>query len=183
MYGMIHRAARAYAIETLGQDFWDGFAVRHALSETDFVTAQCYPDERTGKIIGGLAEAAGIPTSEMLTRFGVFWIDFARRGPYGQMIAIGGKTLPAFISNLNRMHAGLAISMPGSQMPKFFLVSSDATGLRVCYESVREGLEPFVLGLLGGLCEMFDLAADVELTGDAAQGVTFEVRYRDRIAA
>jgi len=181
---MIHRAARQFAIDRLGEDFWAGFAETHGLTEAAFVTAQIYPDEVTYSVIGGLAGAAGMTQSDLLEAFGVYWVDYARSGPHAKMMALGGKTLPAFLGNLNRMHAGLAMAMPGSRMPDFFVLSSDHEGLRVNYVSSRAGLEPFVRGLLKGLAGLFGVEADVALDPDAPEaGAVFEIRYRAAAAA
>ena len=57
MYGMIHKAARAYAIERLGEPFWTTFVEQHALTDAAFVLGESYPDEVTLGVIAGLAEA------------------------------------------------------------------------------------------------------------------------------
>jgi hypothetical protein len=131
MYGMIHRAARAFAIERLGDAFWTEFSDSHGLTEAAFVSAQGYPDEVSFSVI-----------------------------------------------------AGLAMTMPGARMPDFFLLADTAEHLRLSYVSQRKGLEPFVTGLLKGLCGMFGVEADVILDSDASDvGVVFEIRYRAAAAA
>lgn len=182
MYGMIHQAARAYAIERLGEPFWDAFTQQHALTDAAFVLGRSYSDEVTFGMIGGLAAAMETPPAELLRQFGRYWIEFAGKGAYSHLMSMGGETLPAFIANLNRMHAGLAAAMPGSKMPKFYVVEDTPQSLRLRYVSQRAGLEPFVVGLLEGLCEMFALAADVS-SGPGDDAVTFEIRYRLSAAA
>lgn len=184
VYGMIYRAAREFAIDRLGEPFWTGFAEANGLTEAAFITAQSYPDEVTFSVIAGLAEAAAMTQSELLEAFGVYWVDYARRGPHANMLGLGGKTLPAFLGNLNRMHASLAMAMPGSRMPSFFVLSSTNERLRVNYVSSRKGLEPFVRGLLEGLCAMFATEADVIFDPEAPEtGAVFEIRYRAAAAA
>lgn len=181
---MIHRAARQFALERLGEPFWEQFAADNGLSEADFITGQSYPDAVTYAVIAGLAKAAGMSQDELLEAFGRFWIDYARRGSYANLMALGGKTLPAFLANLNRMHSGLAMAMPGAQMPDFFVLAETPQRLRLSYLSGRPGLEPFVRGLLIGLCGMFNADADVVFEPGAPEaGSVFEIRYRAAAAA
>ena len=182
MYGMIHKAARAYAIQHLGEPFWLSFSEQQGFAETDFILSQTYSDEMTLAMIGGLAEAAATPPAEFLRGFGRYWIEFARSGVFAHLMPMGGDTLPTFIGNLNRMHTGLAVTMPGSRMPSFYILGDTPEALRISYVSERDGLEPFVLGLLEGLCTMFDVQADVVHTPDEG-AVVFEVRYRLSAAA
>jgi hypothetical protein len=176
MYGMIHKAARAYAIDQMGEGFWGAFAERNGLSDVAFVLGECYPDELTFSLIGALTEAMETPPADFLRAFGRYWIDFAGKGAYAHLMAIGGQDLPSFLANLNRMHDGLAVAMPGSKMPQFHLLEVTAEGLRVNYLSERQGLQPFVVGLLEGLCAMFGVAADVWPAAD--DEAVFHVRYR-----
>lgn len=182
MYGMIHKAARAYAIQHLGEPGWLSFSEQRGLADTAFVLGQSYTDEMTLAMIGGLAEAAAMPPAEFLRGFGRYWIEFASSGAFAHLMSMGGDTLPTFIGNLNRMHAGLAVAMPGSRMPSFYILEDTPQALQISYVSQRDGLEPFVLGLLEGLCTMFDVQADVVHTPDEG-AVVFEVRYRLSAAA
>jgi len=178
MYGMIHRAARSFAIEQLGEAFWAGFSQQNGLTDAAFITAESYPDDMTFGLVAGLSEASGIPQPALLEAFGVYWIDFARQGPYASVMAMGGGTLPEFIGNLNRMHGGLALAMPGSRMPGFQLLADTPEHLQLNYLSERQGLETFVLGLLRGLCGMFGVEADVRCGPPGpGGGVMFEIRY------
>jgi len=182
MYGMIHKAARSYAIEQLGEAFWDAFARQHGLTDADFVIGENYPDEVTLGVVAALAEVMKTPLEDFLEAFGRHWIAFARTGAYANMMAVAGADLPAFIGNLNRMHAGLAAAMPGSQMPQFFVLDDTPQALQLRYVSQRQGLEPFVVGLLRGLCAMFAVEADVAHAPHVGTGV-FEIRYQLSMAA
>jgi len=181
MYGMIHKAARAYAIDRLGEPFWTTFVEQRALTDAAFVLGESYPDEVTLGVITGLAEAMDMSTEDFLRAFGRHWIDFARQGAFAHLMSLGGETLPAFIRNLNRMHAGLAVAMPGSRMPSFYVMDDTPQAMRLRYVSDRPGLEPFVLGLLEGLCAMFAIEADIAQAPD--EGAVFDIRYRLSAAA
>jgi hypothetical protein len=181
MYGIIHKAARAFAIEQLGEPFWTTFATEHELTDAAFVLGESYSDDVTFGVIVGLAEAMDMPVDDFLRAFGRHWIEFARQGAFAHLMSLGGETLPAFIRNLNRMHAGLAVAMPGARMPSFYVMEDTPQAMRLRYVSDRPGLEPFVLGLLEGLCAMFGVEADVARAPD--DGVIFDVLYRLSAAA
>ena len=180
MYGMIHKAARGYAIDRWGTAFWEGFLADQGLSDPDFIAGENYPDESTFAVIGQLSAAGQQTVEGFLHAFGRYWIRFASEGEYAHLMSIGGKDLPTFIRNLNRMHEGLAGAMPGSRMPSFDLIAQTPEGLTVSYRSSREGLEPFVVGLLEGLCSMF--AVDAEVVRRSGPGVVFDIRYLERAA-
>ena len=182
MYGMIHKAARSYAIEQLGEAFWDVFARQHGLTDADFVIGERYSDDVTLGMVVALAETMKTPLEDFLEAFGRHWIAFARGGAYANLMVVGGADLPSFLGNLNRMHDGLAAAMPGSRMPQFFVLDDTPQTLRLRYVSERQGLEPFVVGLLQGLCAMFAVAADVTHAPQVGTGV-FEIRYQLSIAA
>jgi hypothetical protein len=184
VYGMIHRAARAFAIAEMGEDFWATFAEQHGLTDAAFITAELYPDDTTFGMVAGLSEASGLDQPALLEAFGVYWIDFARQGAYASMMAMGGADLPTFLTNLNRMHDGLAMAMPGARMPGFQLLASAPDHLMLRYVSERTGLDTFVLGLLKGLCGMFGISADVRRApDDDCNGLVFEIRYLTAAAA
>jgi hypothetical protein len=179
---MIHKAARAYAADRFGPDFWLAFADRLGLGDADFILSESYADELTFRLIGGLAEAADAPLDAFLREFGRYWVSFAGSGAYANLMAMGGTALPGFIRNLNRMHAGLAVAMPGARMPRFEVVQETADGFSVAYASSRQGLEPFVLGLMEGLCAWFEVEGEVSQTPEGG-GRLFEIRYRVPVAA
>lgn len=182
MYGMVHKAARAYTIESFGEAFWESFAHQNALTEATFIMGQNYSDEVTFGLIGGLAVAMETPPEDLLRKLGRYWIEFASAGPCCHLMSMGGDTLPAFITNLDRMHAGLAAAMPGSKMPLFYLLEDTPRFLSLRYVSRRAGLEPFVVGLFEGLCAMFAIAADVSRR-EGADACIFDIRYRMSVVA
>jgi len=182
MYGMVHKAARAYAVERFGEPFWLTFSEELGLSDETFVMGESYADALTFSIIDGLARATATSRAQFLQEFGRYWIEFACRGDYANLMALSGATLPAFLANLDRLHSGLNVAMPGARMPSFELVDQTLEGVKVRYVSHRQGLEPFVAGLLEGLCALFEVQGDVTSCPDEP-GALFDIRYRLPAAA
>ena len=69
---------------------------------------------------------------------------------------MAGNDLVSLLSNLDRMHVGIAAQMPGASMPSFEVLDASDTQIKIRYRSERDGLEAFVVGLLQGLLNQFN---------------------------
>ncbi len=74
----------------------------------------------------------------------------------------------------------VALAFPALQPPEFRVLDNDGRQLRLQYISERDGLTPFVVGLLDGLGELFRQQVDVELirTKEEAGFDEFHVAYQ-----
>ncbi|MBY9068093.1 heme NO-binding domain-containing protein [Hyphomonas sp. WL0036] len=152
---MVHTAARSMVVETLGDDAWQSILAEAQLNGELFISGQNYSDEVTFALIGAIAKVSGIEPENLLRLFGEYWIRYAAQSPYGTMFRIGGNRLDTFLSNLNRMHASIHSTMPASRMPSFEMLRQEGNRIDMLYTSDREGLTPFVEGLLKGLMTHF----------------------------
>ncbi len=177
MYGMIHRAARQMMLENAGDAAWLRVSTRTRLEDDAFISAQVYSDEATFALIGAIADELNTPLPDLLVEFGRYWVSFAVKSPFSQIMMLAGDDLVTFLGNLDRMHASVKASMPGAVLPAFYLMSSDASRLTVSYRSPRSGLEPFVRGLLEGLLNHFGVEGVVDELGPSQNGVDFQIRY------
>lgn len=175
MYGMIHRAILEMANELSP----DG---RSYLVEPEgpfpaelFISAATHDDKITFAIIEVAAQRLGLSQEEFLCKLGRYWIRFADSGSYAPLMRMAGDTLEEFFSNLDRMHEGVMDGLQGARMPRFQLLTSEAGQLAVRYISHRQGLEPFVGGLLQGLLDRFGLVGEVSGPSPAAEGADFVV--------
>lgn len=155
MYGMVHTAARSMVVETMGDAAW-----RNVLSQADldgeyFISGQNYSDKVTFALIDAITKVSGIETPDLLRSFGQYWIGYTAKSSYGTMFRVGGDELESFLANLNRMHASIHSTMPASRMPSFELLRTENGRIDVLYTSDRNGLFPFVEGLLKGLMDHF----------------------------
>lgn len=175
MYGMIHRGIRQMMIDELGEDAWR--EVQHAAGTgpAELISAEVYPDATTLALVASAAQRLGLDTASFLRAFGRYWVRFAERGSFGAIMAFVGSDLPGFITNLDRMHRSVRVAMPEAILPAFELLEHDATGLRLAYRSRRDGLEPFVIGLLEGLVARFGQAGQVALEGHDGGAALFRI--------
>lgn len=182
MYGMIHRAARQMITEQSGAAIWRQIETAAGVTEDHFISGATYEDIITLSIIDATAVVKGVGTAEVLREFGRYWIRFAGESAFASVMKMAGDDLPAFISNLNRMHGAIQSSMPSAVLPEFLLIGNNARGVSVQYISDRTGLEPFVAGLFEGLLDRFGIAGQVIWSADGALPV-FDIVYHHPLAA
>ena len=166
MYGMIHKAVEAMTCEVAGEDVWNSIREQSGLDDAHFISGQSYSDDLTMALIGAAQAELDIPLEDLLERFGRYWIEFAGKTRYSNFMDMAGDDVETFMDSLDNMHASIRASMPGADMPSFEAQTLADGRLEVIYRSSREGLEPFVVGLLHGVLERFDQKGSV----------TFEVK-------
>ena len=112
----------------------------------------------------------GISAAEVLHAFGKHWILYTARRGYGAIFDTMGGSLPAFLANLDTMHARLSLSMPEMRPPSFVCEQLGDDQIRLEYWSERPGLAPMVVGLLDGLGEMYEVTLSIDQSLDRAHG-------------
>lgn len=175
MYGMVHRAARQMIIEHHGEASWAQILANSGLGDDSFISANVYSDDVTMVLLGAISEFANESVTFVLNEFGKYWIEFAYKGDYRSVMNMTGNDLFSFLGNLNRMHDSVQLSIPGARLPTFIAENAQAQSIDVTYISEREGLEPFVEGLLIGLMKHFGHDGEVRLVGPNDRGVLFRI--------
>lgn len=174
---MIHAAMRQMVVERLGEDQWLKLEREMQLGPPDFISLTVYDDAVTLRILDVSARALGLSIEEALRAFGRFWVRFADSGPFSSMMDFTGKSMADFVRNLDLMHRAVSATLPGARMPNFSVADERAEGLRIHYSSPREGLEPFVGGLLEGLMERFGLTGEVHHLPGTTRPAKFDVLF------
>jgi hypothetical protein len=98
----------------------------------------------------------------------------------------GGDNLPDFLRNLPNFHTRVGMVFPNLQPPRFHCTDITGRSLKLHYFSHREGLAPFVVGLMQGLGKMFQTPVTVQLVEAKAEGGdhdVFEVTWEQAAAA
>ena len=154
MYGMVNNALQELANAQLGPDAWPRIVVRAQLpSDIFFLSLDPYPDEVTTQLVGATAVEFGMSVEAFLEAFGRFWIEYAQRTAYGPLLKRAGASLGDTLRSLDGLHSRIHQALPKLRPPSFE-IEEDAEGITVRYRSSREGLAPFVIGLLQGLAAM-----------------------------
>ena len=182
MYGLIHRAIRDCVKASHGEAVWSEIAQRAAVDESVFVSMEGYPDEVTIGLLVVASEELEEDLSVLLHEFGRYWVLHTARLEYGPLFEFAGTDLLSFLSNLNAMHEQVAISFSNLQQPFFALEEKQDGCLLLYYESVRDGLAPFVIGLIDGLSEHFETPVEVTLVEEKSKGSDHDI-FELRIVA
>ncbi len=156
MYGMIHQALRDMALREITEAEWSDLLRRGGHARPVCIGLEYYSDETTMALMDLVARRLDLPVEEFLQAFGRLWIDFAGASAYGRILDMAGDDFVSFLQSLDRMHSSIRSNMPRADMPSFEVVAADARAIRLRYRSSREGLAPFVQGILAAAAERFD---------------------------
>jgi len=146
-----------------------------------FVSNEAYPDELTYKLVGAASETLNLPAEKVLHVFGEHWILKTAREGYGHLMEAAGDNLRDFLINLPNFHTRVVMIMPKLEPPHFKVTNVTESSLRLHYHTHREGLAPFMLGLLSGLAKMFETEIEVEhdvVRGDDADHDEFLIHWK-----
>lgn len=170
MYGMVLRAIEDMVVTGYGEDVWDRVKTKAGVDEEVFIGTEAYPDQQTYALVGAAAEVLHKPAAEILESFGVYWVVKTAQEGYGDMMAAGGRTLPEFLVNLPNFHSRVSMIFPHLSPPRFRCTDVTPRSVRMLYESHREGLAPFVVGLFKGLGQRFATPLTVEQVAQKSAG-------------
>ncbi len=175
LYGLINNSLRDMTIARWGADRWELVAARAGVADIIFQNMSPYDDSLTYSLVGALSEETTIDASTLLRDFGVYWIRVVAPKQYGDLLAFTGRTLPVFLSNLDRMHDRVATIFQNLEQPSFSVEILSDTALKLHYRSRRVGLAPFVIGLLEGLGERFSTKVSVTQIASRGDGAEHDV--------
>lgn len=183
MYGLFHRTIREMVNARVGAQSWQRVEDKLSLDASHFISARVYDDALTIDILAESAKVLELSFDDLLEQFGVFWIHSTSSGQYKGIMEFTGRTLPEFLTNMDRMHTSVRVAMPNAVTPLFSVISSDESNVIVQYQSERSGLNPLVVGLLKGLLTYFHLTGSVDqienFDGSPVFRVTFEKSLSD----
>ena len=177
MYGMINKAIRTLVTREAGEDVWNQVLESSGVGDDVFEDMKGYDDSVTFSLVGATSETLGIPASDVLEMFGVYWVDVAKEG-YGEYFNAFGNDFESFVQGLDEMHVRISKMLPNLVPPSFQIERVD-DHFEIHYVSQREGLAPLAVGVLKGLAQHFGGEAEVtqiEYKGTDDHDV-FEVRF------
>jgi hypothetical protein len=161
MYGLVNAAFRELVIANYGLGKWHEIRHRTEIESDEFAIMEPYPDELTYQMVKHGAQVTGVPEEELISAFGEFWVTFTDRAGYGALFEVAGDSLADFLLGLDELHARVGRSFPKLKPPSFRFDVIDRSTLRMHYLTTRNGLCPFVSGLLKGLSHRFRTPLDV----------------------
>lgn len=165
MYGMINLAVEQLICENHGIEIWNQVKKKAEVDLSHFVNMESYDDSITYRLVGAASEILQVSTDRLLEEFGEYFITYTAKAGYGQMLNLGGKTFPEYLSNLNMLHFRIGNMMPHLVPPTFQVSNITDNSLTLTYISEREGLSPMVLGLIKGLGKILGSPCEIQMLG------------------
>lgn len=183
MYGLVNKALRDMVIQQCGEQGWEDVCGKAGADVSLFISNEPYPDALTYELVGSASERLGKTPAQLLTEFGRHWVLHTAGEGYGHLMQGGGHTLREFLLNLNHLHARVGLIFPALRPPRFECSAMEEESLILHHYTEREGLAPFVIGLIEGLCLRFELQARVTQVQNRDQGADHDAFLIDWSAA
>jgi hypothetical protein len=174
VYGMINEAMRRLVSETAGEAAWSRIAARADVAET-FASLSYYDDSVTYSLVGAASAELDVSADALLRDFGHYWST--RVGPenYADILGATGTDVVSVLRNLDEMHSRIQLLYPELRPPSFEVTDVDGAEFGVVYRSERQGLAPFVVGLLEGLGDLYGTPAAVEHAAARSDDAPFDL--------
>ncbi len=170
MYGLVNRSMKEYITLHFGDGVWEKVKETAGIETDTYISNRGYDDQETYAIVGALSQHVGLTPTEILEEFGVHWILHTGRKGYSELFEAGGENLQEFLENLPNFHTRISFILPKLSPPKFRVLEKGPGYIRLYYNSHRDGLQPFVVGLLRGLGEMYNTTLTIQHTLKRADG-------------
>jgi hypothetical protein len=146
---MVNQAIEAMVTEKFGAADWEKVKQLAGVDDPAFLAMRQYPDSVTYALAGAVSRHASLPIAAVLHAFGVYWIEYARRGPWGKLMTSSGTSTYELLAALDAMHAVAADApqrldrkrFPGGVAPAF-----DRFGAELAHEVEEHLLRPLVPG-------------------------------------
>ena len=182
MYGLINKAMQSMICEKFGDEQWDRIQAASGVPEDSFLTMRSYDDAITYDLVGAAAEVLGAPVDDCLKMFGEYWVLETAAKSYGQLMDASGETMVEFLGNMNALHDRITGTFLDYVPPEFEVEELGDQRHRIHYISKRQGLVPFVVGLLSGLSQRFNSELEIhhqeQLDVEHGTHAIFEVSIR-----
>lgn len=161
MYGMVNRALEEMVCEAHGEAIWEEIKFKAGVDVDLFLSHEGYPDEMTYKLVGAASEVLSAPPADLLEAFGGHWVLKTAVQGYGHLMTAAGSNLKEFLMHLPNLHTRISLMFPHLNPPRFLCSDVAAQSMNLHYYSERQGLAPFVIGLLKGLAQHYKTEAQV----------------------
>lgn len=175
MYGMVNKAVEDMVCLHHGEAVWEQIKTQAGVDVDVFMSNESYSDDITYQLVGAASEVLKVPAEQILMGFGEHWVLHTAQEGYGGLMRAAGKTLPEFLRNLPNFHSRVAMIFPKLQPPRFECTEITDCSLKLHYFSHRQGLAPFVVGLMQGLGKMFHTPATVRRVEAKEKGADHDV--------
>jgi hypothetical protein len=178
MYGLINNSLKSMILDRFGEEQWQQVLAASGVPEDSFLTMRSYDDSITYSLAGAASEVLGAPVEDCLEMFGEYWVLETATNSYNMLLNAAGQDMIEFLGNMNALHDRITSTFLNYVPPEFYVEAKEDRHL-IHYVSHREGLTPFVVGLLKGLAKRFDseltIMSQTEMEVDQGAHTVFEV--------
>jgi hypothetical protein len=175
MYGMVNKAVEDMVCAKHGEAVWEQIKDRAGVDVDVFLSNESYSDEITYRLVEAASHVLKLSTEQILIGFGEHWVLHTAQDGYGGLLSAAGKNLPDFLRNLPRFHDRVVMIFPKLRPPHFECTDIQERSVLLHYFSHREGLAPFVVGLMHGLGKMFKTQVTVQQSAAKALGADHDI--------
>lgn len=162
MYGLVNIALRDMLVAEHGEAAWQQVCTAAKVDNDAFISNESYPDELTYALVAAAVAEIGEDPASLLQAFGRYWVLETAQRSYAELLEASGPTFLDFMRNLPDFHTRVTLIYRELRPPTFACVDVTDRSLLLHYMSDRDGLAPFVVGLLEGLGQRFHTAVGVE---------------------
>ena len=155
MYGLINNSLKTMILKDFGEEKWQQVLAASGVPEDSFLSMRQYEDDITYDLAGAASEVLGAPVAACLEMFGEHWVLETASKSYGMLLDAAGGDMITFLGNMNALHDRITSTFLDYIPPEFMVEQHGETYL-IHYYSKRQGLTPFVVGLLKGLAIRFN---------------------------
>ena len=163
MYGLVNCAIQDLVTHQFGEEAWERTRNRAGVTMPRFVAMSQYPDAVTYDLVGAASAELNLTPTQVLETFGEWWMRYSASHGYGALMDTFGRDFVEFLSSLNDLHDRLRSLFPRFQPPRLTVEILGPDRLHLHYHSHRQGLTPFVVGLVRGLGHRYHTDVTVEL--------------------
>jgi guanylate cyclase soluble subunit beta len=154
MYGLINNSLKDMIQKQFGEEKWQEVMAASGVPEDSFLSMRRYDDEITYSLADAASRVLGAPVDACLEMFGQHWVLETASKSYGMLLDAAGQDMIGFLRNMNALHDRITSTFLDYVPPEFHVEELDSDYV-VHYISKRNGLTPFVTGLLKGLATRF----------------------------
>ena len=186
MYGLVNKALQDLVCSRFGEDTWETIKRTAGVDIDVFVSMEAYPDDVTSKLVAAASQVLSLSAEEVLKAFGEYWVPYTAKVGYGELLNLAGDSLPTFLQNLDSLHTRVGLLFPRLKPPSFWCTDIREDSLRLHYRpglASREGLGPFVIGLIHGLAVKLNTEIEINQTASRNQGADhdeFSIAFKGR---
>lgn len=170
MYGIVNKSIEDLITSLFGADQWNLILEKSAIEQSYFISNEPYDDAITFQLANTISKEMNMSLSEVLITFGEWWITKTTKEKYSGLMEAGGNNLRDFLINLPQLHNRVMLLYPKLTPPEFKISHLETNSLCLHYNSKREGLQDFVVGLIQGLGKLFETQTTIELLKSRQKG-------------